>query len=74
MKKLDNYVKAIRDFPKAGVLFPDVTGILESPDGFQLVLDHATGRLADCEFDLLAARANALKGYDVVSLVKYPGK
>ncbi len=55
MKNLDNYVKAIPDFPKAGVLFRDVTGILESPDGFQLVLDRTTGLLADCEFDLVAA-------------------
>ncbi len=55
MKKLNNYVKAIQDFPKVGVLFRDVTGILESPDGFQLVLDLTTGLLADCEFDLVAA-------------------
>ncbi len=55
MKKLDNYVKAIQDFPKEGVLFRDVTGILESPDGFQLALDLITGSLADCEFDLVAA-------------------
>ncbi len=55
MKNLDSYVKSIQDFPKEGVLFRDVTGILESPDGFQLVLDRATGVLADCEFDLVAA-------------------
>ncbi len=55
MKNLDNYVKAIPDFPKPGVLFRDVTGILESPDGFQLALDKAVGTLADVEFDLVAA-------------------
>jgi len=55
VKKLDNYVKAIRDFPKPGVLFRDVTGILESPDGFQLALDQFVGVLADIEFDLVAA-------------------
>ena len=55
MKNLNDYVKAIRDFPKEGVLFRDVTGILESPDGFQLVLDQTTVILADCEFDLVAA-------------------
>ena len=47
MKNLDNYVKAIPDFPKPGILFRDVTGILESPDGFQLSLDKAVGILAD---------------------------
>lgn len=55
MKKLDDYVKAIPDFPKPGVLFRDVTGILESPDGFQLALDKFVGVLADVEFDLVAA-------------------
>ena len=55
MKNLDNYVKAIPDFPKPGILFRDVTGILESPDGFQLTLDKAVGILSDVEFDLVAA-------------------
>ena len=55
VKSLDNYVKAIPDFPKAGVLFRDVTGILESPDGFQLALDKMVGLLAEEEFDLVAA-------------------
>ena len=55
MNKLDNYVKTIPDFPKPGILFRDVTGILESPDGFQLALDMATEVLASVEFDLVAA-------------------
>jgi adenine phosphoribosyltransferase len=55
MKDLNNYVKAIPDFPKPGILFRDVTGILESPDGFQLALDMTVGVLAAVEFDLVAA-------------------
>ena len=55
MKNLNNYVKAIPDFPKPGILFRDVTGILESPDGFQLALDMTVGVLAAVEFDLVAA-------------------
>ena len=55
MKHLEDYVKAIPDFPKEGVLFRDVTGILESPEGFQLALDSTVGLLADVEFDLVAA-------------------
>ena len=37
------------------LLFRDVTGILESPDGFQLALDMTVGILAAVEFDLVAA-------------------
>ena len=55
MKKMETFVKAIPDFPKPGVLFRDVTGILESPDGFQLALDKFVGILSDTEFDLVAA-------------------
>ena len=55
MKNLNNYLKAIPDFPKPGILFRDVTGILESPDGFQLALDMTVGILAAVEFDLVAA-------------------
>ena len=55
MKDLNNYVKAIPDFPKPGVLFRDVTGILESPDGFQLALDMTVGILSAVEFDIVAA-------------------
>lgn len=55
MKKLDDYIKVIPDFPKPGILFRDVTGILESPDGFQLALDKMVGVLAELDFDLVAA-------------------
>ena len=55
MKDLNNYVKAIPDFPTPGILFRDATGILESPDGFQLALDMTVGILAAVEFDLVAA-------------------
>lgn len=55
MKKLEDHIKVIPDFPKKGVLFRDVTGILESPDGLQLALDKIVGILADVEFDLVAA-------------------
>ena len=55
MKNIENYVKEIPDFPKPGILFRDVTGILESPDGFQLALDKIVGLLAETEFDIVAA-------------------
>ncbi len=55
MKRLENYIREIPDFPRPGVLFRDVTAILESPDGFQLALDRMVGILADLDFDLVAA-------------------
>ena len=55
MKTLDDYIKTIPDFPKPGILFRDISGILESPDGFQLSLDMAAEVLSASEFDLVAA-------------------
>ena len=36
---LSSYVKVIPDFPKKGVMFRDVTGILENADGFRSAID-----------------------------------
>lgn len=55
MKSIDAYVRAIPDFPKPGILFRDVTGILESPEGFRLALDMMADVLSSVEFDLVAA-------------------
>lgn len=52
---LADYVRAIPDFPKPGVLFRDVTGILDTAAGFALALDGFVEKLDGCEFDLVAA-------------------
>jgi len=52
---LADYVRAIPDFPKPGVLFRDVTGILDTAEGFTLALDAIAEALKGVEFDLVAA-------------------
>ena len=39
MKRIEDYIIAVPDFPKPGVLFRDITGILNDPDGLKLTLD-----------------------------------
>jgi adenine phosphoribosyltransferase len=39
MKKLEDYVISIPDFPKPGIIFRDITGILEDADGLKLAID-----------------------------------
>ena len=53
--RLADYVREIRDFPKPGVLFRDVTGILESGEGFNLALSEIAEALEGVSFDLVAA-------------------
>ena len=49
------YVRAIPDFPKPGVLFRDVTGLLDTPRVFNLALDMIDDALTDIRFDLVVA-------------------
>ena len=37
MKKLEEYVVSIPDYPEKGIIFRDVTSILEDPEGLQPV-------------------------------------
>ena len=39
MKRLEDYVTSIPDFPEEGIIFRDVTTILEDPDGLCLAVD-----------------------------------
>ena len=39
MKKLEEYVMSIPDFPEPGVIFRDVTSILQDADGLKLAID-----------------------------------
>ena len=54
-ESLAEYVRTIPDFPKPGVQFRDVTGLLDTPWVFNLALDQIHEALQDVEFDLVAA-------------------
>ena len=41
MKKLEEYVKSIPDFPEKGIIFRDVTSVLQDADGLHLDRYHA---------------------------------
>ena len=53
MKKLEEYVRSIPDFPEEGIIFRDVTSILEDADGLHLAIDLLQDKLKDVEFDLV---------------------
>ena len=52
---LADYVREIPDFPKPGVNFRDVTGILENARGFRLAIDLMVKSLGETPVDLVAA-------------------
>ena len=53
MKKLEDYVVSIPDFPEEGVLFRDVTSILQDADGLHLAIEEIQKLLEDVEFDVV---------------------
>ena len=53
MKKIEEYVRSIPDFPEPGIIFRDVTSILQDADGLALAIDLMEEKLKDVEFDLV---------------------
>lgn len=52
-KKLEEYVISIPDFPEPGVIFRDVTSILQDADGLQLAIDSIQALLKDVDVDVI---------------------
>ena len=53
MKKLEEYVRSIPDFPEPGIIFRDVTSVLQEADGLQLSINGIMDKLKDVDFDVV---------------------
>ena len=53
MKKLEDYVVSIPDFPEEGIIFRDITSILQHADGLKLAIDGLLEVLKDVDFDVV---------------------
>ena len=51
MKRIEDYVISIPDFPEPGIIFRDITGILRDTDGLKLSVDKIQEMLEGVEFD-----------------------
>ena len=51
MKRIEDYVISIPDFPEPGIIFRDITGILRDADGLKLSIDKIQEMLEGVEFD-----------------------
>lgn len=54
MKELKEYIRNIPDFPEKGIIFRDVTSILQDADGLKLAIDELAKKLEGVEFDVIA--------------------
>ena len=53
MKKLEEYVKSIPDFPEKGIIFRDVTSVLQDAEGLHLDIDQMQEKLEGVDFDVV---------------------
>ena len=53
MKKLEEYVRSIPDFPEEGIIFRDVTSVLQDADGLRLAIDTMQEKIQDLDYDVV---------------------
>lgn len=53
MKKVEDYIRSIPDFPEEGIIFRDVTTVLQDAEGLKLAIDSMIKLLDGVEFDVV---------------------
>lgn len=53
MKKIEEYVRNIPDFPEKGIIFRDVTTVLQDAEGLKLAVDSMIRLLDGVDFDVV---------------------
>ncbi|MCH5184665.1 MAG: adenine phosphoribosyltransferase [Oscillospiraceae bacterium] len=54
MKKLEDYVENIVDFPEKGIIFRDVSSVFQDKDGLKLAIDSMLKAVEGLDFDVVA--------------------
>ena len=55
MKSLEDYITIIHDFPEEGVIYRDITSVIEDSDGFRLAIAELLKLLDGVEFDKIVS-------------------
>ena len=54
MKDLKDYIRNIKDFPEQGIIFRDITSVLEDSEGLKSAIDSMQEQIKDVDFDVVA--------------------
>ena len=54
MKKVEDYIRSIPDFLEPGIIFRDVTSVLQDADGLKLAIDEMAKLLENVDCDVIA--------------------
>ena len=74
MKRVEDYVRSIPDFPEEGIIFRDVTSVLQDADGLQLAVNEMVKLLEGVECDVIAGTESRgfIFGMPLAYLLKKP--
>jgi adenine phosphoribosyltransferase len=53
MKRLEDYVRSIPDFPEEGIVFRDVTSVLQDKDSLKMSIDQMQALLEGLDIDVI---------------------
>ncbi len=53
MKKVEDYVRSIPDFPEKGIIFRDITSVIQDPDGLKLAVDGLQDLIGNIDYDVV---------------------
>jgi adenine phosphoribosyltransferase len=54
MKKVEDYITAIPDFPEEGIIFRDITTVFQDAEGFQIAIDELQKLIETVDCDVIA--------------------
>ena len=54
MKKIEDYIRSVPDFPKKGIMFRDITSALQDKEGLKLTIDSMERIIKDMEPKVIA--------------------
>ena len=66
---LKNFIRSIKDYPKKGILFRDITTLIKDKDAFAEAIDQIVKRSRKYNFDKIAAIES--RGFVFASAVSY---
>ena len=74
MKKVEDYVRTIPNFPEEGIMFRDVTSVLQDAEGLHLAIDELVKCLDGVDCDVIAGAESRgfIFGMPLAYLLKKP--
>ena len=69
MKKLEEYIRSIPDFPEKGIIFRDITTILQDAEGLKQAINSMIETLNELDFDVIVGTES--RGFIFVVLIAY---